>query len=136
MCSRVYHWSLLHWRSIQQKLAIFINNVAILNGFRGSFLGVKRPGREVNHLPSSTEVKDKSSYKSSRLRLHGVDRENFISYVAVHMNHNCDCKQVLTQEPVKYLPVFYLFIRKVTGSEGIPHWFCNQKDHYCDDKTW
>ena len=40
--------------------------------------GTKRPGREVNHSPpSSDEVKNEWSYVSTPpIRLHGVDREN------------------------------------------------------------
>jgi hypothetical protein len=43
-------------------------------GTRGSFLGVKRPGREADHSPpSSAEVKNEWSYTSTPpVRLHGV----------------------------------------------------------------
>jgi hypothetical protein len=43
-------------------------------GTRGSFSGVKWPGREVDHSsPSSAEVKNAWSYKSTPpIRLHGV----------------------------------------------------------------
>ena len=42
--------------------------------------GVKRPGRDVNHLPPSTaEVKNEWSYTSAPpICLHGVDEHNFI----------------------------------------------------------
>ena len=43
----------------------------LFNGHRGSFTGVKRPGRELNHSsPSSTYVKNEWC-------LHGVDRKTF-----------------------------------------------------------
>jgi hypothetical protein len=47
------------------------------NGYRCSFPGVKRPGREVNHLPpSSAEVKNVWSHTSTPpICLHGLDRE-------------------------------------------------------------
>jgi len=48
--------------------------------YRGSFPGVKRPGREVNHSsPSSTEVKNKCNYASA-LPIYFQDavRENFL----------------------------------------------------------
>jgi hypothetical protein len=43
-------------------------------GTRGSFLGVKRPGREADHSsPSSADVKNAWSYTSTfPIRLHGV----------------------------------------------------------------
>jgi hypothetical protein len=42
--------------------------VSLFNGYRLSFPGVKRPGREVNHPPpSSPEVKNGRSYTSHRL---------------------------------------------------------------------
>ena len=57
------------------------------SGYRGSFLRVKRPGREVDYTPqSSAEVKNKRSYISSHLLcLHGVERDNvtFIRHVGL-----------------------------------------------------
>jgi hypothetical protein len=43
--------------------------------------GIKRPGREVDHLPSSsTEVKNEWSYASTPpLRLHDAGRDNSVS---------------------------------------------------------
>ena len=45
---------------------------------RGSFPGVERPGRDVDHPPpSSAEVKNEWSYTSSlQIYLNGVDRDN------------------------------------------------------------
>ena len=47
---------------------------------RGSFPGVKRPGREVHHSsPSSVKVKNEWSYTPSPpIFHHGVDRDSFI----------------------------------------------------------
>ena len=52
-----------------------VQNFQIGCGYRGSFLGVNRPGREVNHiLASSAEVKNKWRYTSGLgTCLHGVD---------------------------------------------------------------
>jgi hypothetical protein len=53
------------------------------NGYRDSFQGVKRPGREVSHSPPpSAEVRNERSYTfTSAIRLHGVDRENVLPRV-------------------------------------------------------
>ena len=51
----------------------------LCSGFRGSFIGAKRPGREGNRLPpSSAEVKKNEwSYASATLIcLHGVERHS------------------------------------------------------------
>jgi hypothetical protein len=50
------------------------------NGHRNSFLGVRRPGRDIEHLIlSSAEVKNEWSYTSyPSTCLHGVDRNNFV----------------------------------------------------------
>jgi hypothetical protein len=52
----------------------------LLSGCWGSFSGIDRPGREVNHLPSSgAEVKNEWSYTSSpSVNLHGMYRNIFI----------------------------------------------------------
>jgi hypothetical protein len=57
----------------------------VFNGYQGSFPGVKRPGREVNHSPpSSAEVKNEWSYTSTPpICLHCVDRENFAFLIFV-----------------------------------------------------
>ena len=49
------------------------------SGYRGSFSGVKWPGRKFNHSPpSSAEVKNECSYTSTvAICSHGVDKENF-----------------------------------------------------------
>jgi hypothetical protein len=51
----------------------------LFNGYRGSFPGLQRPGREVNHSPpSSAEVKNEWSHTSDPpICLHGVNRDNF-----------------------------------------------------------
>jgi hypothetical protein len=51
----------------------------LFNAYRGLFLGVKRPGCEVNQSPSSSaEVKIEWNYTSTVLIcLHSVDRETF-----------------------------------------------------------
>jgi hypothetical protein len=51
----------------------------LLNGYRRSFPGVKRPRRNVHHSPpTSAEVKNAWSCTSTPpVYLHGVDRENF-----------------------------------------------------------
>jgi hypothetical protein len=51
----------------------------LLNGYRGSFLGVKRIGRGVEHgLPTGAEVKNEWNYTSAPpICIHGVDRDNF-----------------------------------------------------------
>jgi hypothetical protein len=48
------------------------------NKYRGSFPGVERPGRDVDHPPpTSAEVKNEWSYTSSpQICLNGVDRDN------------------------------------------------------------
>ena len=53
----------------------------VFDGYKVYFPGVKRPGRETDHLPtSSSEVKNEWSYTSTPpICLHGVDR------------HNCTC---------------------------------------------
>jgi hypothetical protein len=54
----------------------------VINRHRGPFPGVKRPGRDVNHSPSSVEVKNEWSYTSTPIIcLHGVDMDNFIFYI-------------------------------------------------------
>jgi hypothetical protein len=44
---------------------------------------VKWPGREVDHIPtSSTDLKNEWSYTSTHpIRLHGVNRDSFTSYI-------------------------------------------------------
>jgi hypothetical protein len=55
------------------------------NGYRNSFQGVKRPGREVNlSPPSSAEVRNERSFIPAT-RLHGVERENFLRRVLGEM---------------------------------------------------
>jgi hypothetical protein len=51
----------------------------LLNGYRGSFYTVKRPGREVDYSPpSSTVVKNEWCYTStSPTCFHVVDRDSF-----------------------------------------------------------
>ena len=51
-----------------------------INGHRGSFQAVQRPGRDVQRsLPSSAEVKNKWSYTfTPSTCLHGVDRNSCI----------------------------------------------------------
>jgi hypothetical protein len=51
----------------------------LFNGYRSSFLGVVRPERDTDHLPSSSgKVKNKCSYTSTPpVCLHGMDRDNF-----------------------------------------------------------
>jgi hypothetical protein len=46
--------------------------------YRGSFPGVKRPGSEVNHSPSSSaDIKNEWSYTSTPpLCVHGMDKDN------------------------------------------------------------
>jgi hypothetical protein len=64
----------------------------LFSGYRGSSPGVKRPGREVNHSPpSSDDVKNKWSYTSTALIcLNNVDREkftfSFLSRFATNVN--------------------------------------------------
>jgi hypothetical protein len=55
----------------------------LLNGHRGSFPGLKRPGRYVDHSSVfSAEVKNGWSYNSaSRTRLHGVETTPFSAYI-------------------------------------------------------
>jgi hypothetical protein len=54
----------------------------LFSGYQGSFLGLKRPGREVNHLPeSSAKVKKEWSYTSApAICLRGVHREDFTQH--------------------------------------------------------
>jgi hypothetical protein len=49
------------------------------NGYRDSFPGVRRSGREANHSPPfNAEIKVEWSWSSApSTSLHGVDRENF-----------------------------------------------------------
>ena len=48
----------------------------------GVFPGVKRPKREVDHLPtSSTDIKNKWSYTCTHpIRVHGVDKDKFMFF--------------------------------------------------------
>jgi len=65
----------------------FMQNVLTITGvhpasyraYRGHFSRVKRSGSEADHLPlSSAEIKNKWSCISAlRIRLHGVDMDNF-----------------------------------------------------------
>ena len=50
-----------------------------LRMYRGSFQMVNRPGREVDHRPTSRgEIKNESSYDSTpHTRVHGVDSYSF-----------------------------------------------------------
>jgi hypothetical protein len=50
----------------------------VFNGYRGSFPGVKRPQREVDHSsPSSAVVRNEWSYTSAPpICLHGMDMDN------------------------------------------------------------
>jgi len=50
----------------------------LFNTYRGSFFGIKRPGREVGHSsPTSAKVKNVLIYASTRpMCLQGVDSEN------------------------------------------------------------
>ena len=60
-----------------------------LNGNRGSFLRLKRLGREFNHLPSSsTAVTNEWSYTSipSPVCVHGVKRENYFFYFTCYVS--------------------------------------------------
>jgi hypothetical protein len=59
----------------------------LFNGNRGAFLGIKRPGREVDHSsPSRAEVKNEWSYTSTfPIHFHGVDRKNF-TFICYHVN--------------------------------------------------
>jgi hypothetical protein len=67
----------------------------LLNGYRGTFLGVKRPGREFNHSPPSTaEVNNDCYYISAYpVCLHGVDKENFT--FLYHFTLSCICLSFL-----------------------------------------
>ena len=50
----------------------------LFNGYYGRFVGIKRPGRFVNHSPKyCAEVKNEWSYTSTPIYIHGVDREKF-----------------------------------------------------------
>jgi hypothetical protein len=70
-------------------------------GTRGSFLGVKRPGREADHSPpSGAEVKecvelyihspDTPSLRSSQLK----HRDNFTFYLYILLYLECNVKEV------------------------------------------
>jgi hypothetical protein len=50
----------------------------LVNGYRSSFLGVMRPERDIDHLPSSSvNVKIECSYTSTPpICLHGMDRDS------------------------------------------------------------
>jgi len=60
----------------------------LFDGYRGSFPGLIRSGRDFNHSPqSSAEVKKEWSYTSSPpLCLHDVDRENVALFISVTWN--------------------------------------------------
>ena len=76
------------WRAPRDSDVTFVPNstnngkliciVSISEGW-GSFPEVQRPGREVNHIPSSHgEIKNEWSYNfTPPIRLHGANRENF-----------------------------------------------------------
>jgi hypothetical protein len=50
----------------------------LFNGYWGSLPGVKRPRREVYHLPlSSAKVKNEWSSTGTPIWLHGMGRDNF-----------------------------------------------------------
>jgi hypothetical protein len=56
----------------------------LFDGYRRSFPGLIRSGRDVNHSPqSSAEIKNEWRYTSSPLIcLHGVDRENIALFIS------------------------------------------------------
>ena len=58
------------------------------NEYRGYFLGLKRPGREVDHTPpSSVEVKNElSCIPAHPVSLHGVEKENFMGMLTVRLD--------------------------------------------------
>jgi hypothetical protein len=63
----------------------------VFRTYRGSFPGVKRPGREVNHSPqSSAEVKNNwgYNYKLLPIHVHGVDWEHFTFFLPLRMDHS------------------------------------------------
>jgi hypothetical protein len=57
--------------------------ILLYNGYRGSFQGLKRPGREVNHPPpSSAAVKNEWRCTSAPpIFFNVVDRENFTFFL-------------------------------------------------------
>ena len=57
------------------------------DGYRGSFVGVKRPGFEGSHSPqSSDEIKNEWIYTSTpSVCFHGVESENFYFYYFDHL---------------------------------------------------
>jgi hypothetical protein len=59
----------------------------LCNGYRGSFLGVKWPGRDVHSSPSGAEVMNESIYTSVfPLCLHERIRDNFtLRYIFSHL---------------------------------------------------
>ena len=58
--------------------------ILLFNGYRGSFPGLKRAGREVHSPAFSAGVKNEWSYTSvPSVHLHGVDRHNFTNMLFV-----------------------------------------------------
>jgi hypothetical protein len=72
----------------------------VFYGCKCCFPGVKRPGRKVNHTPSSSaEIKKKWGCKSTpSLRPRGVDSEN----LPLNFTVNIFIKQYCTESQIKY----------------------------------
>jgi len=50
----------------------------LFSGYYCHFIGIKWPGRDVNHSPTScAEIKNEWSYTSTPIYIQGVDREKF-----------------------------------------------------------
>jgi hypothetical protein len=65
----------------------------LFNGYRASFPGIKRPGREVKHSsPSIAEVKLRMGgdiTPASTICLHDLDRENFTFIYRIYTKEWC-----------------------------------------------
>jgi hypothetical protein len=61
----------------------------LLSGYQGSYPGIKRLGREIDHLPTcSAEVKNVWGCTSTAtVFLHGVDMDDFIIIISIRCCH-------------------------------------------------
>jgi hypothetical protein len=71
-------------RGINVHSSSWVHPASYSMGTGGSFLGIKRPEREVNHvLPFSAEIKSgRSNISTPAIRLQGVDSNKFNYFVS------------------------------------------------------
>jgi hypothetical protein len=119
-------------------------------GTRGSFVGVKWPGREADHSPHLVpRSKNAWSYTSTPpIRLHGVvlclekQRDNFIwlSIILVYMKPKSNVNDFLKDGPplvykIQNVLRFSTFVSNILSSEYLPKYkMYRARSTYCRDK--